>query len=142
MEHLDIAEPPSEKVFSETSVRVGTFLGGPLIAGYLMAENFRVFKETEKVNNTWIISIISTIIIFGGIFLVPLPEKIPNSVIPLAYTAVVSFLVQKYQGGQIKSHVNLGGAVFGWWRVVIISVIGLILTMLPILVYVVLWEVV
>ena len=142
MDNLDIPEPPVEKVFSEKAVRIGTFLGGPLVAGYLMAENFKAFNETEKANNTWIISIVSSIVIFAGLFLLPFSEKIPNSVIPLASTAVVSYLVQKYQGPQIQSHVTLGGQTFGWWRVIIISLIGLAVTILPIIFYSVLWEVV
>jgi uncharacterized membrane protein HdeD (DUF308 family) len=140
MDQLDLPEIPSQKIFSEKAVRVGTFLGGPLIAGYLLAENFKVFDQNEKAKNTWIISIISTIIVFAGPFVIPGSDKIPNQVIPIAYTILVSYLVHKYQGTQIEFHVKSGGQTFGWWRVIVISIIGLIITVLSILFYFTVWE--
>jgi riboflavin synthase alpha subunit len=62
-------EVPTEKIYTEKAIRVGTFLGGPLVAGYFMAENFKVFGDSEKAKKTWIITILATLSIFALIFL-------------------------------------------------------------------------
>jgi hypothetical protein len=55
-------EVPTEKIYSEKAIRVGTFLGGPIVAGYFIAENFKVFGDFDKVKS---------ILIFGLIFMIP-----------------------------------------------------------------------
>ena len=79
---------PSQKIYKDKEIYVGTFLGGPLVAGYLMANNFKVFGESNKGKRTWMYTIITTIVIFGGIFLIPNIDKIPNQIIPLIYTGI------------------------------------------------------
>jgi hypothetical protein len=58
----------TKKIYTDRLIWAGTFLGGPLVAGYLIAENFKVFNEPNKVKLTWIYAIIATIVIFGGVF--------------------------------------------------------------------------
>jgi hypothetical protein len=59
---------PQKKLYKDIAVRAGTFMGGPIVAGYLIAENF---KGTEK---------------------------IPGYIIPFIYTQVASYMVRQYQG--------------------------------------------
>ncbi|MDA6069855.1 hypothetical protein NJT12_09510 [Flavobacterium sp. AC] len=89
-------EIPTEKIYSEKAIRVGTFLGGPLVAGYFMAENFKVFGDYNKVRNTWIITILSTIVIFSLIFMIPEDVKIPNIVFPFIYMGIAAYLTKTY----------------------------------------------
>jgi len=74
------------------------FLGGPLVAGYFISENFKVFDDERKARNTILISIVFTVFLFSLIFLIPQNIKIPNQIIPLIYTGIAYFLVQHYQG--------------------------------------------
>lgn len=129
---LDIQSPP-QKIYKDRAIWVGTFLGGPLAAGYLIAENFTAFDEREKATRTWIYAIISTIVIFGSLFLIPEIEKIPNQVFPLAYTAIAYYLVQRFQGEKITSHVNAGGPCHSWWRTLSVSIIALAITVIPVM---------
>ncbi|HEY2722089.1 MAG TPA: hypothetical protein VGI82_10215, partial [Chitinophagaceae bacterium] len=74
-EHL-FPEKPANKLYSENAIRVGTFLGGPLVAGYLIADNYKQLGQMEKVRTTWILSIFATVVIFVIAFL--MPEKTPQ----------------------------------------------------------------
>jgi len=121
-----------DKIYRNKAIWVGTFLGGPLVAGYLIAANFNSFNESKKARITWICAIIATIVIFGGIFLIPNPDKVPRQVIPLIYTATAFYLVKHYQGHQINLHIEAGGLVFGWGRIIVIGLVGLAVTLIPI----------
>jgi hypothetical protein len=123
-EHL-LTEQPLFKLYKDRAIYIGTFIGGPLVAGYLASENFKKLGQPDKVKMTWIISISVTIIIFGGIFLIPNIEKVPNFVIPLIYTGITQFLIHKFQGEAIKAHIEDGGETFSTWRAVWIGFVGL-----------------
>jgi hypothetical protein len=132
MEQILDIQNPKRKIYKDKAIWAGTFIGGPLTAGYLIAENFKAFNEPNKAKSTWFLAIIGTIIIFGGIFLIPDNVKIPNQLIPLIYTAITFFLVQHFQGQKITSHINAGGHLFGWWRTIGVGVLGLAITIIPI----------
>ncbi|HEY9833594.1 MAG TPA: hypothetical protein V6D26_23785, partial [Stenomitos sp.] len=90
---LDI-QTPTVNIYKDRAIWVGAFLGGPLAAGYLIAENFKAFNEFDKAKKTWNYAIIATIVVFGGVFLIPDNVEMPNQVIPLIYTAIAYYLVQ------------------------------------------------
>jgi hypothetical protein len=71
-------------------------------------------------------AIAATILIFGGIFL--LPQRVPNYIIPLIYCWLTYYLVQQFQGEQIKAHAERGKSFYGWGRVILISLLGLAVT--------------
>ena len=125
----DLLEPiPESKIYKELYVRGATFLGGPMIAGYFIAENFKSLGQPEKVKPTWIITILATIVIFGSIFLIPGIQKVPNFLIPFIYAGIAGFLVQRLQGEKIKTHIANGGQFYSAWRILLISLIGLATT--------------
>lgn len=133
MEDNDIPIP-AQKIYSEKNIWRATFLGGPLVAGYLLAENFKVFNEPEKVRKTWIIAVLVTIIIFSGAYLMPHPEKLPRYLIPIIYAAIVYLIAQRYQSKSIKRHILDGGLMFSGWRALGISLVGVVITVLPLLI--------
>ena len=120
----------AKRIYKDRAIWVATYLGGPLVASYLIAENFKAFNEIDKAKKTWIYTIIGTIIIFGGIFSIPedILESIPRYFIPLIYTAVAYGFIKHYQGKNISAFIALGGKPFGWWRTIIVSLIGLAIT--------------
>jgi hypothetical protein len=117
-----------QKIYKIKTIQVATFVGGPLVAGYLMAENYKVFNEYGKAKMAWVYSIIATIVIFGGIFLVPDSVKIPRIIIPLIYSWLTYLIVQQLQGAQIKTHFTAGGQAYTIWRALLIALIGTIIT--------------
>ncbi len=119
-----------QKIYKSKAIQIATFLGGPLVAGYLIAENYKVFNEVDKAKRSWIYAIIATVIIFGGAFLIPDSVSIPKIVIPLIYSWITYYLVQRYQGEQIDAHITGGGNVHNWWRIIGISLVGLVVTLI------------
>ena len=126
------SEIPKGKIFKDKAFWVATFLGGPLVAGYLFAKNFKTLGQPEKVKPTWIIAIITTIVIFGGVFLIYENINIPNQIIPIAYSAIAIGLFKKYQEEKANEHIKFGGLIYGWWKVIGVSIIGGVITIMPI----------
>ena len=118
----------TKRIYKDNMIWVGTYLGGPLVAGYLIAENFKSFNEINKAKKTWIFTITGSILIFFGVSQIPDSVNIPNYIIPLFYTAIAYGLVKHYQDKNISAYIALGGKSFGWWRTIIVSLIGLIIT--------------
>jgi hypothetical protein len=120
--------PTPTKIYRDKSIWVATFIGGPLAAGYLIAENFKAFNEPYKVQKTWLYTIIFTLVIFAAIMAIPDTVKFPNQIIPLVYTAVVYYLVQHFQGEKIATHINTGGEIYGWGRTIGVAITGFVIT--------------
>ena len=121
---------PTAKIYSRKAIYGATFLGGPLVSGYLVAENFKVFGEAEKARMALMISIVFTIVIFGISFLIGSSGHFPSYIIPLMYSYVASLLVQEFQGKKIQQHLDAGGLTYGFWPVFGIALLGLVITVL------------
>jgi hypothetical protein len=124
---------PTETIYSDKSIWVGAGLGGPLVAGYIMARNFEAFDEPGKVKATWIITIIATGLIFGVAFLIADLGDFVGKAIPGIYAGVAYLLIRQHQGAQIDAHISAGGATHGVLNVAGVSIAGLVITMLPLI---------
>lgn len=83
------------KVYSPTQIAISTFIGGPGAIMYTLKNNFDALGDKEKSKQT---------ILFGAVFvalslvILPyLPDKFPNSVIPLGYTIAAHEIARKFQ---------------------------------------------
>jgi len=119
---------PVNKLYKESAVRIATFLGGPLVAGYLIAENYKSLGQPAKAKTTWIYTIVLTIVIFGAIMFIPEVAKVPNYIIPIIFAGIASLLVQRLQGTDIKLHTEKGGQFYTIWRALLASLIGFVVT--------------
>ncbi|MGN6600802.1 MAG: hypothetical protein ACTHK8_00035 [Ginsengibacter sp.] len=124
MENDLLPAQPVYKLYSDRAIYIGTFLGGPLVGGYMAAENFKQIGESEKVRSTWLISIAVFIVILAAAFLLPAMKQVPNYLIPIIYAAIARLLVKKYQGESINEHIQSGGLTFTTWRAVWIGLVG------------------
>lgn len=131
MEEIIDLEKPKKKIYKEKAVWTGALLGGPLVAGYLMAENFKVFHEPRKAATTRVFAVAATGIIFGSLSLIPESVKIPNILIPLICAGIASYFVQRYQRSSLNAHIEVGGPAYHWSRVLGISLVGTAITVLP-----------
>lgn len=100
-------EIPTQKIYSEKAIKIGTFFAGPLVAGYCMAENFKVFNDFEKAKKTWIITLISAVLIIALVYLIP--ENVPSFIFPVFYLSITSYLVKTFQEKDIQIHIANGG---------------------------------
>jgi len=117
------------KLYSSKAISGATFLGGPLAAGYLIGENFKAIDKPIEGRNSLIIGIISTIILFGGIFMIPqnIIDKIPRQLIPLIYTGIIWGIVEWKQGDILKAHKENNNTFFSGWRAAGIGFISLLI---------------
>ena len=115
-------EIPTEKIYSEKAIRIGTFFAGPLVAGYCISENFKVFNDFEKAKKTWIITLISAVLIIALVYLIP--ENVPSFIFPIFYLSITSYLVKTFQEKDIQTHIANGGETFNGWRTTIVGLIS------------------
>jgi len=112
-------EIPTEKIYSKKAISTANFFGGPLVAGYCIAQNFKTFNDLEKARNTWIITVLCTIAIIGISF--SLPENFPKIIFPALYSFIAAQIIQNYQEENIQKHNENGGDTFSGWRVTFIA---------------------
>ena len=120
---------PSGKLYKDRSLWVATFFGGPLAAGYILAENFKSLGKTSTSRNTWIYTILITILLFVAVFNIPDNIPFPNQIIPIISILVANWILTNSQGKQINRHVEAGGEVYSTWRGLLIGVICLLITL-------------
>ena len=125
MEHVLFASAIAPKIYKEKAIYLATFLGGPLAAGFLMAENFKHLGALDKVKKTWIATIAAMVIIVGCIFIIPESAHFPNTILPVLYMWLAYYLVQKLQSAKIKEHTENGGQAYPIWRAVVVGFISL-----------------
>ncbi|CAI8413960.1 MAG: Uncharacterised protein [Polaribacter sejongensis] len=117
------------KLYSSKSISGATFLGGPLAGGYLISENLKALDKPDEGRKSLIIGIISTIALFGGIFMIPetIIDKIPNQLFPLIYTGIIWGFVEWTQGDVLKAHKENGNSFFSGWKAAGIGFISLVI---------------
>jgi len=114
-------ETNQEKTFhlySQRVISIATYFGGPLAAGILARQNFINLGKKQLGKNALIIGILSTILLFVGIFSVPdhIMDKIPNAVIPLVYTGIIYLILEKFQGSELKEHKENNRPFYSAWK--------------------------
>ncbi|RKS53507.1 hypothetical protein BC962_1759 [Gillisia mitskevichiae] len=135
MNNLAENNTPTKKIYKDRAIWIGSFVGGPLIAGYFIAENYKALNEPENAKLTWTYTIPSIIFIFSLALLLARFENFPALVIPLAYTTGAYLFSKYYQGPGIQAHLEAGGEEFGWGRIIGISLLGLVLTFVMMFVF-------
>jgi hypothetical protein len=106
------------KFYSQRAITIATYFGGPLAAGYLARQNFINLGKEDYGRYSFIIGIISTVLIFVGIFTIPeyIIDKIPNVLIPAIYTGVIYLIIEKLQGKELKEHKSKNGEFYSAWK--------------------------
>ena len=117
------------KLYSQAAILIATFFGGPIAAGILMRRNFINLGKESLGRNSLIIGIITTILLFAGIFSFPedIVDKIPSSIIPAIYTGIIAALIQKYQGRELKRHKHGAGLFYSIWRAIGVGTVCLLI---------------
>jgi hypothetical protein len=123
----------AQKVYDSIAVAVGTFIGGPLAAGYFIAENFKVFNQSGKAGKTWIAAVAAMILIFCAVIFVPENVTVLNPVVLLIIAVIVWFLAVRFQGKNISAHISSGGQLYNWWRTLAVALASLAVTIIFIL---------
>jgi hypothetical protein len=121
-----------KRFYSQRAIAIATYFGGPLAAGYLVKKNYETLEQPDNASKSLIIGIISTILIFAGIFSVPdeIIDKIPNALIPLIYTGIIYLIVERIQGAALKNHKESGGEFYSGWKAAGVGAIAMVILIL------------
>lgn len=120
----------NEKIYKDREVWVGTLIGGPLVAGYMIARNFKVFGEPDKARNTWIITALFTVGVFYMALFAPYLDRVPNTLFGLVYAGITIVLVRLYQGEKIIEHIRAGRQIHSWWQTLGVALLGIVITLI------------
>lgn len=125
----NILDMDEKKIYTNKSISLATFLGGPIAAGFLIAKNFKVFGNDRAARKSISIGINSTFILFIGLFFLPehIVDRIPQPIIPAAYTSIIYFIVEKLQGQKIKDFIEEGGKKASGWSAAGYGFLGLLI---------------
>lgn len=140
----DIAlETPNQSIlfYSANAIQLATFLGGPLIGGYLMRENYRVLGEEQKGKQALWWGIAATILVFGALLALPstVSDRIPNYVLPALFAGVIRWIVEVKQGEVLRQHKEQNRGFYSNWRAAGLALISACITTLAVLIAVFLW---
>lgn len=124
--------PQSGKIYSKNQIDIATFLGGPLIAGYLLSQNFKIFGDKDASKKTIIISLISTVVFILIPLLLPesITSKIPNISIAIIPIIVADSIIRKYQSKKIEEYFKKGYKQASSLGVFGKSIISLLITLI------------
>jgi len=100
----------TRKVYSKGQILLSAIIGGPLVAGYLISQNYKTFGETEVSKKSLLVTVVSTIVFL--IMITALPESmtrnIPNLTFALIPVGVISWFVQTHQAKHIDEYLQKG----------------------------------
>jgi len=133
-------EEPSDKrkLFSEKAVYIATFFGGPVVAGYLMGQNYKVLGQAALANRSFFIGILSSVLMYAALFLLPenIIDSIPAAFIPGIYTFIIVLIFQKYQKSAVILHKENNGKFYSGWKATGIGTVFLIVQIAAIFLFV------
>ena len=128
MEEL-LEEIKDVKLHSMRGILIGTFLGGPLAAGYLVMENYQNLGNRDSASKSLIYGILGTIILFGITLALPeeIMDRIPSAAISFVSVAVIYGIVQQQFGEIFLEHDAKDRTFYSRWRAVAVGLISLVL---------------
>ena len=121
------------KVYSKNAILIMTFICGPLAGAYMMTKNFELFGDTLVARRAKGLILAAAILI--AVYLV-FPFEFPKGierVLPLVYTLIIYQCTVKWQGANLRRHFENGGMKHSVWRVLLVSIVALLITLLYLL---------
>src|SRR4030095_6065681 len=106
--------------------------GGPLASGYYFFRDFRALSEPRRATYALAAAVIVTILLLGGVVLIPALERIPNMVFPVVYSSIAYGVFRSSLSEKVSAHIVSGGSQFGWGNTIGVSVLFLVVTLIPI----------
>jgi len=113
-------------VYSVRQIAVATFLGTPLAGALLLGANFRALGKPASRKPAIIWGVVATVVVMVLAFI--LPDRMPNSVLPIAYTMGMRQAALQLQGAALTAHAQASGPHQSNWRVFGISMACLAVT--------------
>ena len=114
----------SVTLYGETSVLIGTYVGGPLAATYMLYRNERAVGRAQDAKIVAVIGVLVSVLVFLIVYVAPevIIDRIPTLLIPLSY-ALVAWQVaierkKRYGERQTAKH--------AWWNVLVVALVAIV----------------
>ncbi|WP_430974445.1 hypothetical protein [Sunxiuqinia rutila] len=119
----------TKKLYSQKTISLATFLGGPLAAAIVIRRNYLNLNQEDKALKTIIAGILITAVLLFVLFQIPEGnfDRISQFVLPFIYTSVTYYIVEKLQGADLKRHEENNGEFYSNWSA---AGVGLLVTVI------------
>lgn len=121
------AKIPANAIYGIWAILLGAVFGGPLVAGYMLANNFKVFDGNDlRAKKAWRYAVFATIAVVLAALFFPLEiaRWIPNLFFSIVLFGAAGIVVHRTQRRDIEAHVAAGKYKFSSGRIVVVCLIG------------------
>jgi hypothetical protein len=125
-------------MYSPVQVGLCSFVGGPIAAVFVLWKNFQSLGKNSLAKQTLAWGSLLTLLLFSTIPF--LPEKFPNIVIPVAYTAFALSINRQHQMSKKDISASETHQVYSGWNVLGISVGFLVATLAVLVLWILLLD--
>lgn len=124
-----------QSLYSKRGIAIASIIGTPIASSYLIKHNFDRLGEEDNGRTAMIFGISFTVSLFVLLYSIPdsIISKIPSQILPLLYTLLTNFLVEKYQGEKLKQYENSELSYITKWKAAGIGLVGGIISILMII---------
>jgi hypothetical protein len=126
------------RMYSPVQVGICSFVGGPCAAVFVLWKNFQSLGKNSFARQTLVWGLLLTLLIFSTIPF--LPEKFPNTAIPVAYTAFALAINRQRQMSKKEISASALHEVHSGWNVLGISVSFLVATLVALVLWILLLD--
>jgi hypothetical protein len=109
------------RLYTSGQIALAAFLGSPLAAAWFASANFKALAQPFKATRTMYLGVGLLITVLCISFV--LPDSMPNSILPIAYSLGIRYAAEPYFKEPIREHVASGGKLGSWWKVVGLSLL-------------------
>jgi hypothetical protein len=133
---LDVYQPPKAdspalpepstaqaKLYTAQQIALATFLGGPIAGCLLLASNHATFGRASARMQTIVWGLVGTAVAIA--VALALPQNVPNSIVPVAYTSAVYQFAKTKEGADYQSRLA-GAGRQPYWKPVVTGLASLI----------------
>jgi hypothetical protein len=124
----------NKKIYNLKQIEVACVIGSPIVAGILIAHNYRVWDKRQKATNWIIIGIIWTIALFAVAMMIPegILDK-TRALIPALNGLILYPIIKRLQGAQIDDHFRHDGERASNWIIAGYTILITLIIIIPII---------
>lgn len=124
---MSIFTEEERKGYNEQSIFVGALLGGPLVAGYMMAENYKAVDKDENVMLTWVFALAYIVFQTIASYYIRSIINFPGITVAFISAFIIILIAKTVQGNEIYQLKMGDNRIQGWGHTAVVSIIGMIL---------------